>query len=167
MRDRGEITALDLYDNRLALLRRQAELEGVHIIHTVCANAASFESDKRYDRVLCDVPCSGYGEIAAKPELRQKPPMETNPLFDLQRSILEKGASLLKPGGRLVYSTCTIDKRENEQVLHAFLHDHPEFCAVPVKVEGAPAPQEEGFLRILPDQNGPEGFFMAAIEYRK
>lgn len=135
MRDRGEILALDLYENRLALIREQAAREGVHIVRTLCADAAAFRAKEKFDRVLCDLPCSGYGEIAAKPELRYKPPLEDNPLFELQSEILETGILHLKRGGRLVYSTCTFDRRGKRTAGRAFSEPSPGnpagFCPHP------------------------------------
>ncbi len=166
MRGEGEILALDRYENRLRLVQAQAEREGISIVRTLCADAAAYRTDSRFDRVLCDVPCSGYGEIAAKPELRQKPPQADNPLFETQRAILRRGAALLRPGGRLVYSSCTIDRRENEEAVQSFLIENPAFRLCPVTLPGFPPPEREGWLRLLPgiNGNGAEGFFIAAME---
>ncbi|MBQ4094408.1 MAG: 16S rRNA (cytosine(967)-C(5))-methyltransferase RsmB, partial [Oscillospiraceae bacterium] len=108
MENRGHITACELHEHRLKLVLQQAALEGVDIITGVCGDAAQFQSDTLFDRVLCDVPCSGYGELASKPELRYRPPSFSAELPALQYAILENGARLLKAGGTLVYSTCTL-----------------------------------------------------------
>lgn len=167
MNGQGTIVAMDRYDSRLKLIEKQAEREGVTIVKTVCGDACTYDTEMRFDRVLCDVPCSGYGEIASKPELRQKPPRTDNPLFETQRAILERGAALLKEGGRLVYSTCTIDRRENEAVVEAFLKVHGEFGLVRVLGCGLPKADESGYLRFVPNDRDPEGFFVAVLERKE
>lgn len=156
MGDEGEIVALDRSQKRLALLEKQAALEGVSIVKTLVADAREYDDPDGFERVLCDAPCSGYGEISAKPELRYKSPEENGELFEIQRDILSNGARLLKTGGRLVYSTCTLDERENELAAREFLGSHPNFetCATD---DGAQ------YTKIIPNKNNPEGFFIATF----
>ncbi len=163
MRNQGSIVAIDKYDSRLKLIEAQAALEGVTIVQTLCADGVDYKLRTTFDRVLCDVPCSGYGEIASKPELRRKPPRADNPLFALQRGLLEQGAVLLADGGRLVYSTCTLDRRENQDIVQGFLTAHPDFRLVPVVLDGLPAPRD-GYVQVLPRTGEPEGFFIAVLE---
>lgn len=164
MGNTGRILALDQYDSRLALLRKQAEREGVSIVETIEADAATYDTQERFDRVLCDVPCSGYGEIASKPELRDKEPDAQNPLFGMQYEILQNGARLTKPSGRLVYSTCTLDRRENEDNAMLFLRNHPDFRVAHVAIPGMDAACEAGFLKFIPRAEDSEGFFIATFE---
>lgn len=164
MRNEGRIVALDRHESRLRLLREQAALENISIVETIEADAATFDTAARFDRVLCDVPCSAYGEIAAKPELRRRPPQEENPLFALQAAILENGARLTKPGGRLVYSTCTLDCRENERQAARFAQEHPEFRPADPGVDCPGAEKGEGSLKFIPHSGDSEGFFIATFE---
>ncbi len=155
MRNQGQITALDRSESRLELLRKQATAEGVTIVNAQCADAAGYDTAERFERVLCDVPCSGFGEMCKKPELRAKAPEpDGSPLFALQLRILANGARLLARGGMLVYSTCTLDKRENDGVLEAFLCEHGDFELCEIQ-------------RSLPDDENSEGFFAAKLAYKR
>ena len=157
MNNNGKITALDRSQRRLELIEKQAALEGIDIVKTLCADASAFDTTERYDRVLCDVPCSGLGEIAGKPELRQRPLPDGDALRPLQLAILENGARLLKNGGRLVYSTCTLDKRENEEIVSAFLSQNGDFAP-------ANGPLGDYICKFVPSKADCEGFFIACFE---
>lgn len=116
-----------------------------------------------FDAVLADAPCSGLGTLRQHPEIRwRRRPDDLEDLARRQASILEKAASMVKPGGRLVYSTCTIVRIENEEVVDAFLAAHPEFSrdtrdALPVSI--AARCDEDGTLRTFPHRDGIDGFF--------
>ena len=118
--------------------------------------------------MLCDVPCSGLGVIAKKPEIRHKDLSESAKLPGIQAAILEASAGYLKSGGVLVYSTCTILPAENQDVVSAFLADHPEFepldFTFPAK-DGSVSDivSEGGMVTLLPDANDTDGFFIARI----
>ena len=116
------------------------------------------------DRVLCDVPCSGYGVIRRKPEIRYKSLAETAGLPEIQYEILEAAAKAVKPGGVLVYSTCTVLKRENEAVAERFLTAHPEFQ--PEKPWQA-YPQLHEYAKdmttLFPQMLGSDGFFICKM----
>ena len=154
---KGKITALDRSRKRLDLIDKQAALEGIDIVRTICADASNFDSRDCFDRVLCDVPCSGLGEIASKPELRWRPLPDDGALWSLQLSILKNGARLLKKGGRLIYSTCTLDCRENEDIVNAFLSERDDFA--PVKLESG-----SHIRKFVPSEDNYEGFFIACFE---
>ena len=108
------------------------------------------------------MPCSGLGVIRKKPDIRYKAlaPMEQLP--ELQRRILEAQASHLRPGGTLVYSTCTILRRENEAVVEAFLRDHPEFSPAAMELPGL-GQIADGRKTLLPCREGTDGFFFAKL----
>ena len=110
--------------------------------------------------MLCDVPCSGLGILRQKPEVRWKDPASLRELPALQLKILENGARYVKDGGRLVYSTCTLSKAENEEVVSAFASAHPEMRPV------APLPELDArpFLTLFPHIHHCDGFFIAAFE---
>ena len=114
-------TAIDKYDHRLSLINSQAQRLGITIIDTVCADAAEKLTDLPLaDVVLADVPCSGIGVIREKPEIKYKNFDDLYDLYQTQRRILEQSFAHVKPGGRLVYSTCTINKMENEEIVRSF-----------------------------------------------
>jgi 16S rRNA (cytosine967-C5)-methyltransferase len=106
---------------------------------------------ERADRVLCDVPCSGFGVFAKKPELRYKDPARSAALPDIQRAILENACRYVKVGGRMVYSTCTLLPRENGENVARFLAGHPEFTLLRERT-------------LYPDVDGTDGFYFAVLE---
>jgi len=133
MNNQGHVYAFDLHPHRVKLIQDGAERLGLNCLHTQVQNAAHYQKDiPTADRILCDVPCSGLGVIRRKPEIKYKPLESFENLPEMQYQILENAAKYLRPGGILVYSTCTILKRENEDVIHKFLEHHPEFVPVPL-----------------------------------
>ena len=157
MENAGHITALDVHDHRVRLIREASRQEGASIVTALCADGTTWRGAEPFDRVLCDVPCSGYGEIHSKPELRYKEPARDGSLLALQAKLLDNGAAQLKAGGVLVYATCTIDQRENDEQVNAFLARSPGFRLVPT-AEG------ENPSRFLPGFGGSEGFYIATFE---
>lgn len=152
MENRGRVIACDLYEQKTRLIDSGARRLGVGIVQTICCDAR--ELPQRLapaDRVLCDAPCSGLGVIGRKPEIRYKDPAEIAALPALQTEILCAGAALVKPGGTLVYSTCTLNPAENEDVCAAFLQAHPDF-----------QPAGEA-VTCFPHETGGDGFFIAAF----
>lgn len=165
MEDRGEIVACELHESRLSLIERSAARQGISGIRAVCRDSTlPPEGEEPFDRVLCDVPCSGYGAIRRKPEIRYRAVDETDELPGLQGAILEASASALRTGGVLVYSTCTILPRENEEVVSAFLEKHSEFVPDPFTLpDGTEA--AEGMLTLTPDMPfGGDGFFICRLK---
>lgn len=163
MKNEGSITALDVSESRLELVRKLAEKEKVNIVETLCCDASVYDSSAVYDRILCDVPCSGYGEIPSKPELRYKDPEISADLPELQYRILCNASRMLAPSGRIVYSTCTILERENRSVVNRFLRDNPGFgLYVPGHLPGG-AEEIDGMISFTPGHGGPEGFFIAVL----
>lgn len=160
MENIGDVRSFDLHENKLSLIRRGAEALGLTCITAAAGDARHAEAAAlgSFDRVLCDVPCSGFGVIAKKPDLRYKDPAATAGLIPTQREILAAGATLVRPGGVLVYSTCTLFPAENEEQVGAFLRDHPDFALTPFAVGGI---SSEGTLTLTPDRDGTDGFFVA------
>ena len=164
MANRGHVIAGDLYEHKLERIQAAAERLGLGIIETRLADAAVFQPglEGRADRVLCDVPCSGMGVIRKKPEIRWKSEESLQGLPEIQYAILETGSRYVKQGGTLVYSTCTILRRENAEVVEKFLKQHPEFCA-----EGFTHPAvgevPEGYITLLPHIHQTDGFFIAKL----
>ena len=163
MENEGEIFSFDLHANKLSLVVSGAERLGITILKTDARDARN--PDERLfgtaDRVICDVPCSGFGVLAKKPELRYKDPAVSASLPALQAEILEKSSAYLKSGGVLVYSTCTVLPEENEEVVMAFLAKHPEFSLSPFSLGNTPVP--EGLITLAPDTHGTDGFFIARL----
>lgn len=164
MENKGEIIACELHESRAGLIVKSAARQGADIIRAVCRDSTlPFEDEKGFDRVLCDVPCSGYGAMRRKPEIRYRTPEGSSDLPDLQGRILAASAEALKPGGVLVYSTCTVLPRENEEVVGAFLASHPDFHPAPFTLpDGTRA--AEGKLTLTPDMPlGSDGFFICKM----
>lgn len=169
MEDRGEILACELQASRLPLITAAAAAQGISIIRT-CERDSSAPLPEGYrgyfDRVLCDVPCSGYGTIRRKPEIRYRDPAACADLPALGAAILKASSAGVRPGGVLVYSTCTILPRENEDVVRAFLASHDEFEPMPISISGIEG-GGDGMLTLTTDMpHGGDGFFIAAMRRR-
>ena len=169
MQNQGEIYSFDLHESKLSPIRSSATRLGIDIIKAEARDARAPDPSLvgKADRVLCDVPCSGLGVIAKKPEIRNKNLVEAARLPEIQRAILEKSASYLKSGGTLVYSTCTLIPEENELVVLDFLKSHNDFCAVdfeiPSRSDAPSIRSNNGFVTLTPDQNRNDGFFIAKM----
>ena len=157
----GNLTACDLHASKLSLVRSGAERLGVTCLSVLEKDARAEASewldesgDGVFDRILCDVPCSGFGVIGKKPELRYKDPRESEALPQIQEAILARSATFLKTGGRLVYSTCTILPKENEDVVRRFLEEHAGYRLVRQTT-------------LYPHTHETDGFFIAVIEKTK
>ena len=109
------------------------------------------------------MPCSGLGIIRKKPDIRYKNPEETQALPQLQRKILDNQSRYVRPGGVLLYSTCTVLKRENEEVVEGFLKAHPEFGPEPLELPGIFPKNETGMLTLIPGQYDTDGFFICRL----
>ncbi|MGO5490331.1 MULTISPECIES: 16S rRNA (cytosine(967)-C(5))-methyltransferase RsmB [unclassified Acidaminococcus] len=168
MEDRGEILALDLYDHKLALVRENARRLGIHCIQTEKRDGTTFvpEWENTADRVLVDAPCSGLGVLNRRAESRWTKEERTLSQFPpLQKKILDNGARYVKPGGRLLYSTCTLEQDENTRVRKWFLENHPDFVSVPFAHPLTGEKVEE--LQLLPQRDGINGFYLCLFEKRK
>ena len=163
MQNTGKILACDLHQSKLSLIRTGAERLGIDIIEVRERDARAHDPALRgkADRVLCDVPCSGFGVLAKKPEIRYKDLSDAAALPDIQFAILENCCRYVKDGGVLVYSTCTIFPEENQQNVARFLSAHPEFSAEDFCVGDICS--EGGMLTLLPDTHGTDGFFIAKL----
>ena len=153
MGNRGSVLACDIHEKKLALIEESTGRLGLDVITTRQANASrpDPEMDGRFDLVIADVPCSGFGVIRGKPEIRYKAQESLLGLPEVQRRILENVSRYVKPGGRLLYSTCTVFREENAGVTDAFLSAHPEFSAGAVEL-------------IWPQENNTDGFYYCCME---
>lgn len=163
MQNQGEILAFDLHQKKLPLIESGAKRLGLSIITCAARDGREFlpELEGALDRVLCDVPCSGFGVLAKKPELRYKDPAESAALPRIQTDILENACRYVKAGGTLVYSTCTILPEENENNVRRFLARHPEFSLAPFPMGEKEI--TEGMITLFPHIHGTDGFFIAKM----
>lgn len=165
MEGKGEIISCDVHPHKVGLIQNGAERLGLTNIQARLQDATEYvpEWAGAMDVVIADVPCSGLGIIRKKPDIRYKDLKETEGLPALQRRILETQAQYVKKGGVLLYSTCTVLKRENEEVIRDFLKDHGEFSleALPL---GSPFPKNEtGMLTLIPGEFDTDGFFICRL----
>lgn len=159
MQNKGEVISCDIHPHRVSLIENGAKRLGLDIIKpTVCDGLKFNEELGLFDKVICDVPCSGIGVIRRKPEIKYKSNEECLELTKIQLNILKNAARYVKKGGRLIYSTCTLLKRENEDVVKKFLQENPDFKAVSVFENG------ENSVTFMPPQYAGDGFFIAAME---
>ncbi|AXF55435.1 16S rRNA (cytosine(967)-C(5))-methyltransferase RsmB [Salicibibacter kimchii] len=170
MEDDGEVLANDIHAHKEALIAEQAERLGLESITTQTGDAVELAANveaEAYDRVLVDAPCSGLGVLRAKPDIKwQTDPKEIETLRALQLNILEAAAQALKPGGILVYSTCTVMPEENEDVIAAFLKNNASFDLDDTLDERLGLKTERGQRLIFPQQYDSDGFFIAAMKKR-
>lgn len=151
MNNDGRLLAFDLYQSRVNLISDGAKRLGLSIISADVNDACVFsERIPTADKILCDVPCSGFGIIRRKPEIRYKELDSVKTLPEIQLDILENSSKYLKNGGRIIYSTCTLNKKENERVVSAFLKKHNDFSLDYDKT-------------VFPSKLGGDGFYYAVI----
>lgn len=167
MGDRGKIFACDLYDHKLKLISDGAKRLGIHSIVTLKRDGASSDvSLPLADKILCDVPCSGLGILSRKPEIRYKDNLITEDLPELQYKILCQSAQYLANGGRLVYSTCTLNPAENNKNARRFLEEHPDFYGVklslPPQINRA-IDENDYEITLMPHTSGTDGFYIAVF----
>ena len=165
MEDRGEILACDLHGKKLEKLRSAAERLGIRCIRTRAADARkpAEEWKDAFDLVLADVPCSGMGVIRKKPEIRWKPQEELKDLPGIQLEILRSLGDCVRPGGQLVYSTCTLLEAENEAVTDAFLSERADFRAAPLRLPEPLGDVPEGRRTLWPFEFGTDGFYLCRM----
>jgi 16S rRNA (cytosine967-C5)-methyltransferase len=181
MKDTGSIMASDLHEHKKKLIEDQAKRLGLTSIHTLVADAQhldQFAVESTFDRILLDAPCSGLGVIRRKPDLKWvKLEKEIAEISELQYRILSRVHHLLKPGGILVYSTCTIEHDENEGLVRRFIEEHPDYELEPFpegiikdgaamqtsSATGAASTIPTGMLQIYPHDFHSDGFFIARL----
>ena len=158
MNNNGKILACDLHEKRVNLIKSGSERLGITIIEALCNNAKIFnESFPAADKILCDVPCSGFGVIRSKPELKYTELAAVKGLPKVQYDILTTAAKYLKCGGEIVYSTCTLSRAENDDIIDKFLSENKNFA--PAEIVG----YNDYKLTIFPKDFDCEGFFISKI----
>lgn len=165
MKDEGHIQACDLHENKLIRIRESGERLGIHCIETAAADGRKQRPEwiGVFDTVLVDAPCSGLGIIRKKPDTRYKKADDLFALPVIQTEILENAATYVRPGGTLVYSTCTILPEENDQVVTAFLAEHPEFFLDAFELP-QPVGKTDGQLTLWPHRHGTDGFYICRMK---
>ncbi len=171
MRSTGRLYAFDVAEKRLANLKPRLARSGLSNVHPVRIESENDQKVKRLagklDRVLVDAPCSGLGTLRRNPDLKwRQSPESVEELVGKQSAILSSAARLVKPGGRLVYATCSLLAEENDGVVDAFLAAHEDFAVLPAGTVMAPfgLPADDRALRLLPQVHGTDGFFAIAME---
>lgn len=161
----GQIISCDVHPHKVSLIENGAERLGISCIQARLQDATETRPEwiGAMDAVIADVPCSGLGIIRKKPDIRYKNLGEMEELSSLQRKILETQAQYVRPGGVLLYSTCTVLKRENEEVAAAFLREREDFY-----LEALPLPEpfpknESGMLTLIPGEYDTDGFFICRM----
>ena len=166
MNNKGRIYAFDLHEKRVELIKDGALNLELNNITAEARDATKYYDDlPKATKILCDVPCSGSGVIRKKPEIRYKPLSDFERLPDIQYRIAENALNYLAEGGEMVYSTCTVRKAENEDVVRKLLENHPE-----LELAELPEPLgsvfKGGMAAIFPKHFGSDGFFIAKLRKR-
>ena len=152
MKNKGCVYAFDLYEHRVKLIEASAKRLGLSNIKCAVNNAEEFsQSIPMADKIICDVPCSGFGIIRRKPEIRYKELDSVKELPQLQLKILETSSKYLKPNSRIIYSTCTLNKKENEKVVSEFIERNSNFKLIKERT-------------VFPCENKGDGFYYVVLE---
>lgn len=165
--EKGKVYAFDLYEGRVGLIRKGAKRLGLENIEAMVGDATEAHMPPA-DKVLCDVPCSGFGVIRRKPEIRYKDLDAIRDLPELQYKILCQGAKSVKPGGLLVYATCTLNPKENQRVAERFLQENNGYkpMNIDVGIERS-IPEPAYMLTMMPFAGASDGFFAAAFQKKE
>ena len=169
MNNRGRIIARDLYSNKLSLIEETAKRLGIEIIETQAHDASVFDKDleNKADICIVDAPCSGFGLIRRKPDIKlNRSEDDVTALVHIQEKILETSSRYVKPGGLLIYSTCTINNAENIDQVNLFLKKHDEFALEAIELDDGKVvseKQDHGIIELFPNVHGTDGFFISKI----
>ena len=165
LQGQGRITSCDIHPHKIGLIQNGAERLGITNLEAILRDATDFvpQWKDQMDVVLADVPCSGYGIIRKKPDIRYKDPKTMEELPRLQLQILMNQAQYVRPGGTLLYSTCTLLKRENEDVVKAFLQQRDDFYLEPLALPAVFPKNTDGMLTLVPGEYDTDGFFICRL----
>ena len=165
MGGKGQITSCDVHAHKIGIIENGAARLGMTNITAKQQDATVRVPlwENSMDAVIADVPCSGLGIIRKKPDIRYKALEEMEALPQLQLAILENQSAYVKPGGVLIYSTCTVLKRENEDIVRAFLEKHHDFYTEPLDLPEVFPKNEDGMLTLIPGEYDTDGFFICRL----
>ena len=169
MKNTGKLVAMDIHQHKLKLVKENADRLGFSFIETVEMDgrkALELYPEESFDRILVDAPCSGLGVMKRKPDIKYtKSEKDFTTLKPIQLNLLESAYKLLKPDGILVYSTCTVDREENEGTTELFLQEHPdmELQAFPEVIKNIKEQPKDGILQLFPQDLRSDGFYVAAL----
>lgn len=165
MNNQGEIIALDRFDSRLKILEKNLARLKVTNVKTIPIDALEYNDEIGFDRILIDAPCSGLGTLTKKPDLKWKKDLgDIRKIVNIQYDLLKKGASMLKVGGALVYSTCTIEPEENFEIIKKFLSENSNFKLVDAsEIFSKELIDENGCVQTYPHIHGVDGSFAAKL----
>ncbi len=165
----GSIQSCDIYDHKIPLIQKGAQRLGISNLTACRQEAEVYREDwkEKMDVVIADVPCSGYGIIRKKPDIRYKDPKEMEQLPALQGAILQNQSRYVKPGGTLLYSTCTLLPRENEEVVETFLKKNPQFYLEKLTLPDAFPENTTGMLTLLTGEFDTDGFFICRLRRKQ
>lgn len=165
MENQGEIVSCDLHPHKKKLIQAGADRLGLTIITPKTADGKVFrpEWERAFDLVLVDAPCSGLGVIRKKPDIRYKDPAPLADLPAVQLDILRNAARYVRPGGTLMYSTCTLLYRENGEVVETFLAENKAYKAEAFTLPGPVGPVQSGSVTLWPHRHGTDGFFISKM----
>ena len=165
MAGQGSITSCDVHEHKVPLIQKGAARLGIENLTARQQDASEnvVQWNDSFDAVIADVPCSGYGIIRKKPDIRYKKAEDMADLPALQLAILKNQARYVKPGGILMYSTCTLVRAENEGVVEAFLNENKEFKLEPLPLPAVFPKNESGMLTLVPGEYDTDGFFIARM----
>ncbi|MCL1989569.1 MAG: 16S rRNA (cytosine(967)-C(5))-methyltransferase RsmB [Defluviitaleaceae bacterium] len=169
--EHGVVHAHDIYDHKIARIKENAKRLGIHHVEASICSALELHhiyEPESFDYLLVDAPCSGLGIMRRHPEVKfRKKPEDLDAIISIQKAILANSAAFLKPGGRLVYSTCTVNKKENQRQVETFLKENKGFELDPSFEGRMPArlkPHfEQGMLQLFPQDFETDGFFVASL----
>ena len=169
MKNEGSITSCDIHPHKLKLISAGAQRLGLSLETPQLQNGGEFrpEWENAFDAVITDVPCSGLGVIRKKPDIRYKDPDSLNGLPAVQERILCNAARYVRPGGTLLYSTCTLRPGENQDVVRRFLDSRNDFTCTEFELPGPIGRVEEGVLTLWPQRTDTDGFFIARLMRRE
>jgi 16S rRNA (cytosine967-C5)-methyltransferase len=165
MNNTGEIIAVDKFPHKVKEMKQTLSRVKATNVNLVVSDSLTFgPKAPLYDRVIIDVPCSGWGVFQKKPELRWQVRQDIPELIKLQEKALETADSFVKPGGYLVYSTCTINPDENEEQIHKFLKTNPQYTLIPAETIIPAEFTQSGFLKTIPNIHHMDGAFAAKMK---
>lgn len=167
MKNTGKVVSRDVFEHKIKVIKAASKRLGIKNIEAEEFDATKLdkESVEKFDCVLADVPCSGFGIIRRKPEIKYKSKEELEDLPKIQSKILENASKYVKIGGNLVYSTCTVQDCENIDIVNGFLENNSNYELVPIEeVNVDPEEQAKGYLKIYPHIHGIDGFFIAKMK---